>query len=68
MRLVNMAALLCLRNAKTGRVNLVQYPKVIKMCIQYPCRNICLSCRKGGKDQESIQSSTTTDQGYHMGQ
>ena len=23
--------------------------------------------KKGGKDQESIQSSTTPDPGYHMG-
>ena len=26
-----------------------------------------VKCKKEGKDQESIQSSTTTDPGYHMG-
>ena len=26
-----------------------------------------LRSKKGGKDQESIQSSTTSDIGYHMG-
>ena len=28
---------------------------------------VCHS-KKDGKDQESIQSSTTPDQGYHMGE
>ena len=33
----------------------------------YVCVFVCLfSSKKGGKDQESIQSSTTPDPGYHM--
>ena len=38
----------------------------------HACQNQCQSaafivqCKKGGKDQESIQSSTTPDPGYHM--
>ena len=28
---------------------------------------LCEQSRKGGKDQETIQSTTTTDPGYHMG-
>ena len=29
--------------------------------------HILCKSKKGGKDQESIQSSATLDQGYHMG-
>ena len=32
----------------------------VVLCIQY-------ESKKGGKDQESIQSSTTPDPGYHTG-
>ena len=31
------------------------------------CVSVVRRGKKGGKDQESIQSSTTPDPGYHMG-
>ena len=36
-------------------------------CIE--CRGIAcpIESKKGGKDQESVQSSTTPEPGYHMG-
>ena len=35
-------------------------PIYVVLCVQY-------ESKKGGKDQESIQSSTTPDPGYQMG-
>ena len=37
-----------------------EQPIYVVLCIQY-------ESKKGGKDQESIQSSTTSDPGYQMG-
>ena len=37
-----------------------EQPVYVVLCIQY-------DSKKGGKDQESIQSSTTPDPGYKMG-
>ena len=37
-----------------------EQPIYVVLCVQY-------ESKKGGKDQESIQSSTTPDPGYQMG-
>ena len=37
-----------------------EQPVYVVLCVQY-------ESKKGGKDQESIQSSTTPDPGYQMG-
>ena len=41
------------------------------VCIQFNrvtiSGEVMYKSKKGGKDQETIQSSTTPDQGYHMG-
>ena len=44
---------------------------IINLYIHYQIMVICLQCKfheskKGGNDQESIQSCTTSDPGYHM--
>ena len=47
-------------------------PKIIFLRVfrsekKHKTLHFSLQSKKGGKDQESIQSSTTSDPGYHMG-
>ena len=45
-----------------------QYQSIIWKSTKEPILNIqLLESKKDGKDHEMIQSSTTTDPGYHMG-